>query len=173
MIPMIIQEEFAYLDHHSTNSEHVIILIASPWDFGTKAGGFTDALRSPSLISFIWCSLNQNYHCYTTADNDIHLFTGGDYNSYPDSQTTSSGIFYNMKEDQSGGGGALKPSSLQCVIIIPRAANIITRSSTSLQEEMPKITTTNYPTSEAKVVSLISSSRIQILTHTFMVLCMK
>ena len=52
-----------------------------------------------------------DYHCYTIAYNDIQLFTGGDYYGYPGGYTTTQGIFYNMKEDQSGGGGAPKPSS--------------------------------------------------------------
>ena len=78
-----------------------------------------------------------------------------------------------MKEDQSGGGYAPEPSSLHCVIIILRAVNITTRLSTSLQEEMPRITTANYPTSEVKVVLLISSSKTRILTLAFMVLCME
>lgn len=59
-----------------------------------------------------------DYHCYTTAGNDIQLFTGGNHYGYPSGYTTTQGIFYNMKEDQSGGGGAPNPSSLQCATII-------------------------------------------------------
>ena len=150
-----------------------IIIVASSWYYNAPAGIFDNDPHYSYGLQWDWGSPDWDYHCYTVASDDIQLFTGGGYNGYPYGYTTSSGIFYNMKEDQSGGGGAPNPSSLQCDIIIPRASNITTQLSTSLQEEMPIIIMVSYPTSEVKVASLISSSKTKILILAFMILCME
>ena len=94
-----------------TSSGWIRDVLDCPFTIGDDEHDLMELFLPKTVVSAENQGTFSDYHCYTTSYNDTQLFTGGNHYGYPSGYTTTQGIFYNMKEDQSGGGGAPNPSS--------------------------------------------------------------